>query len=70
MDPSVNAAFYGGACGAIGRGSSSGMRGGFSKNSAKSILCQLCGKIGHVALKCFKRFDVHFTVPTATDSTP
>lgn len=25
------------------------------------VICQLCGKIGHVAIKCFKRFDVHFT---------
>lgn len=25
------------------------------------LICQLCGKSGHVAIKCFKRFDVHFT---------
>lgn len=24
-------------------------------------MCQLCGKNGHIALKFFKRFDVHFT---------
>lgn len=25
------------------------------------IICQLCGKPGHVSIKCFKHFDVHFT---------
>lgn len=25
------------------------------------FICQLCGKPGHLALKCFKRFDVHYT---------
>lgn len=25
------------------------------------VLCQLCGRNGHVALKCYSRFDVHFT---------
>lgn len=66
MDPSANAAFYGGARGAIGRGSGVS-RGSFSKN-VKSLICQLCGKAGHVDLKCFKRFDVHFT--GSTESTP
>lgn len=32
------------------------------------ITCQLCGRPGHVALKCFKRFDIHFT--GVTSSTP
>lgn len=68
-EPSANAAFYGGARGSLGRGSG-GSRGGFSKFSqSKALICQLCGKIGHVALKCFKRFDVHYTGPTnAADS--
>lgn len=68
-DPSVNTAFYGGARGALGRGAG-GNRIGFSKSSsAKTMICQLCCKIGHVALKCFRRFDVHFTGNSpATDS--
>lgn len=67
-DPSANAAFYGGARGAVGRGFS-GNRGGNSKSpSLMSIVCQLCGKISHVALKCFHRFDVHFTGPNTSDS--
>lgn len=61
IDPSANAVFYGGGRGALSRGSG-GTRGGFNKSSSvKSIVCQLCGKIGHVVLKYFKRFDVHFT---------
>lgn len=68
MYPSANAAFYGGARSAFGR-RSGGSRGGFSKNM-KTLLCQLCGKAGHVALKCFKRFDVHYTSPTDSTTTP
>lgn len=68
VDPSANAVFYGGGRGALGRGAG-GARGGFSKfTNAKSIVCQLCGKVGHVALKCFRRFDVHFTGSSPTDS--
>lgn len=35
------------------------------------IICQLCGKANHVAIKCFKRFDVNFhglEPPVATQS--
>lgn len=35
-------------------------RGG-RQGSNRNMVCQLCGRTGHVALKCFKRFDVHFT---------
>lgn len=42
-----------------------GRRGGRSfggrSNFRDKMICQLCGKPGHVALKCFRRFDVHFT---------
>lgn len=24
------------------------------------IMCQLCGKMGHVAMKCYHRFDITF----------
>ncbi|RVW82298.1 Retrovirus-related Pol polyprotein from transposon RE1 [Vitis vinifera] len=27
------------------------------------IVCQLCGKMGHTAMKCFHRFDVYFQSP-------
>lgn len=68
VDPSAHAAFYGGARGTFGRGSGS-VRGGFAKNhNSKSIVCQLCRKAGHVALKCFRRFDVHFTSNTESAS--
>ncbi|XP_057768318.1 uncharacterized protein LOC130988474 [Salvia miltiorrhiza] len=38
-------------------------RGGFNRSipSTKSIMCQLCGRSGHVALKRFKRFEINFT---------
>lgn len=64
-DPSANDAFYGGGRGALDRGSS-GIHSCFSK--VKYVVCQLCGKLGHVALKCYKRFDVHFTISAPTDS--
>lgn len=38
-----------------------GGRGGRFNNKDTRPICQLCGKPGHVALKCYKRFDVHFT---------
>lgn len=44
-----------------GRGASFRGRGGRGFSRDTKIVCQLCGKTGHVALKCFKRFDVHFT---------
>lgn len=45
-----------------GRFSGNRGRGGSRMNYRQSrIICQLCGKPGHVAIKCFKRFDVHFT---------
>lgn len=24
------------------------------------VICQVCGKVGHVALKCYHRFDITF----------
>lgn len=34
---------------------------GSKPNFGKVLVCQLCGRTGHVAIKCFKRFDIHFT---------
>lgn len=34
------------------------------------VVCQLCGKIGHVGLKCFKRIDVYFTGIPSSSSSP
>lgn len=41
-------------------------RGGRFGGRDNKMICQLCGRVGHVALKCFKRFDVHFTGATPT----
>lgn len=45
------------------RGGNSGFRGrgGRFQSNMSRMICQLCAKPGHVALKCFKRFDVHYT---------
>ncbi|KAH6790100.1 hypothetical protein C2S51_005106 [Perilla frutescens var. frutescens] len=45
------------------RGSTSRGRGGRHFGKDSKIVCQLCGKSGHVAFKCFKRFDIHFAGP-------
>ncbi|KAH6760579.1 hypothetical protein C2S51_017528 [Perilla frutescens var. frutescens] len=46
-----------------GRGSFFRGRGGGGRGYTRDpkLVCQLCGKTGHVTLKCFKCFDVHFT---------
>jgi hypothetical protein len=60
---SINDAFCGGergpmrGCGAGGRGSG---RGGRGSGSGKKIPCQVCGKTGHSALRCYKRFDASY----------
>lgn len=42
-------------------------RGGGPMNYRETrVICQLCGKPGHVAIKCFNRFDVHFTGVTTS----
>lgn len=45
-----------------------GGRFGRGRGSGHVIISQLYGKSGHVTLKCFKRFDVHFT--RISSSTP
>lgn len=54
--PSANVVLYSGGRGVFGRGSLSK-----AIYASKSVIRQLCGKAGHVALCCNKRFDVHFT---------
>jgi hypothetical protein len=55
------------------RGSFFSSRGGthprYSSGSSRPQ-CQICGKLGHTALKCFRRFDVahQMDVPSATSS--
>ncbi|KAH6764971.1 hypothetical protein C2S52_013978 [Perilla frutescens var. hirtella] len=44
-----------------GRGVSFRGRGGRGFFRDTKVVCQLCGRNGHVAIKCFKRFDVSFT---------
>ena len=43
--------------GAGGRGNPGGSGGGFNNNSAARPTCQICGKVGHVAWKCWKLYD-------------
>ncbi|KAK6139489.1 hypothetical protein DH2020_026774 [Rehmannia glutinosa] len=38
-------------------------RNGPFRNNTNKPKCQLCWKTGHVALKCYKRFDVNFAGP-------
>lgn len=40
--------------------------GGRFNNKDTRINCQLCGKPRHIALKGFKRFDVHFMATTSS----
>ena len=40
--------------------SSVGGRGYHHSGSVNKLLCQICGKAGHIALKCFHRFDMNF----------
>lgn len=36
-------------------------RGGRFGGRDSRIVCQLCGRTGHIAIKCFKQFDIHLT---------
>jgi histone deacetylase 1/2 len=55
----------GGGRGGFGRGFQKGGRGGGgrSSNFLQGVFCQLCGKEGHLVIKCYKRFDTTFTGP-------
>jgi hypothetical protein len=67
----VNAAFRGGRTGGgygpmrgRGDGGFCGGRGGSRgshNNNRNKIPCQVCGKTGHSALSCYKRFDASYT---------
>jgi histone deacetylase 1/2 len=55
-----------------------GNRGGFGRggggrsNFQPDVICQVCGKEGHLALRCYKRFDTNYTSPpqkTASSAT-
>uniref|UniRef100_A0A803NGE1 Retrovirus-related Pol polyprotein from transposon TNT 1-94 n=1 Tax=Cannabis sativa TaxID=3483 RepID=A0A803NGE1_CANSA len=55
------------------RGSRGGYRGGRSYNSNRGgrgnrPVCQLCGRAGHIATKCYHRFDITFTGAASTSS--
>ena len=51
-----------------GRGQSRGSYSGRS-NRQNRPTCQLCGRVGHVVQKCYRRFDINFTGPESTPST-
>lgn len=58
----------------FGRGGPKGGRGGSGgrSNFLAGVFCQLCGKEGHMAHRCYKRFDANFTGPpqkTASSAT-
>jgi histone deacetylase 1/2 len=55
-----NSGNQGGSQGRNGGGGGGGRRGGGGNGGGNRPICQLCGKIGHVALKCYKRFDSSF----------
>lgn len=40
-----------------------GGRGGQGKGILNKPIYQLCGKVGHIALKCYHRFNIRFTRP-------
>ena len=46
-----------------GRGNGSQGGGGGGRNFQSGVFCQLCGKEGHMVVRCFKRFDTNFTGP-------
>ncbi|KAK6144727.1 hypothetical protein DH2020_021547 [Rehmannia glutinosa] len=50
------------------RGRGRGGHCNFRYNNNGKPTCQLCGKIGHMALKCYKRFDMSFTGPINSHS--
>lgn len=63
--PSAHVAFKG-SQNVASRGGNARFRGGRSgSGGSRSVVCQLCGRSGHVALKCFKRFDINFTGNTS-----
>ncbi|KAK6151173.1 hypothetical protein DH2020_016105 [Rehmannia glutinosa] len=71
--PSANAAYgfsqnYQRGAGRFIRGCGRGGRNGPFRNNNNKPKCQLCWKTGHVALKCYKRFDVNFTGPDYASS--
>lgn len=63
----ISAAQFGG----VSRGAPMNRGRGGRFISRDRVICQLCGKPGHLALKCFKRFDVHFTsIPAPPPQSP
>jgi len=53
----------GGGCGNGGRGTSTGGNGGGGRNFLSGVFCQLCGKEGHMVVRCFRRLDTNFSGP-------
>lgn len=39
-------------------------------NSHNKLLCQICGKTGHSALKCFHKFDLSYNTPQLSPASP
>ncbi|KAL5789503.1 hypothetical protein ACOSQ2_004391 [Xanthoceras sorbifolium] len=54
----------GGYNNARGGNRSRGRGGRYSNRSGQKIHCQLCAKLGHSALQCYRRFDQQFQGPT------
>ncbi|PON34229.1 Zinc finger, CCHC-type [Parasponia andersonii] len=49
-----------------GRGAGRGGRENF--NHQNKPICQVCGKAGHVAVKCYHRFDLSYQGPDSSSS--
>lgn len=66
-DRSAHVAYRGSGRPSFGRGSIGRFAPPRQNSSSTQIICQLCGRTGHVVLKCFKRFDVHFRIETSSN---
>ena len=53
----------GGGRGNGGRGNGGNNGEGAGRNFLQGVFCQLCGKEGHLVVRCFKRFNPNFTGP-------
>ena len=48
-----------------GQGAQGGGRGNYSNQKP---ICQVCGKAGHIAIKCYHRFDLSYQGPDTSGS--
>ena len=51
-----------------GRGGNSNNRGCGCGNTKNRLICQLCGRVGYIDVKCFHRFDVSYVGPEQSNN--